>query len=118
VSGTSGAVYRDGVQAVSPVVEKGASGVGVAPPLTLTTQHSWPVNFPTWESNGACMVRYFLDVLWPDYALRLGLSGDSLGCGWVRLGWALTPLHLPCHTATLPHASHAPLPHMHYTAGL
>ena len=55
VSGTSAAVYRDGAPAASPVVEKGASGSTAAPPPTLTTQHAWPADFPTWESSGACM---------------------------------------------------------------
>ena len=44
VSNTTAAVYRDGVPAASPVVEKGASGATAAggPPSSLTTQHAWP----------------------------------------------------------------------------
>eukprot|EP00729_Bicosta_minor_P006211 gene6211-27391_t len=55
VSNTTAAVYNDGVMVASPLVERGASGAAAAPPPTLTTQHGWPADFPTWESPGACM---------------------------------------------------------------
>lgn len=55
VSNTTAAVYSDGVMVASPLVERGASGAAAAPPPTLTTQHGWPADFPTWESPGACM---------------------------------------------------------------
>jgi len=55
-SGATTPIYIDGRMENEPMVD---AVLGSSPPAELCSQHMWPDNFPTWESEGACFATDF-----------------------------------------------------------